>query len=283
MNYYPHHIGDYDSNTAHLTWAEDMAYTRLIRLYYRTELPLPADNNSIYRLVRATSKPEKQAVVQVLNEFFILLDDGWHNARCDAEIEKAKAKADRNREVGKYGGRPRKTETKKVNSENLEITQMVSENNPNITLPITNNQKPITNNQITTHTESEEVQPAKPSLAAAVCVLLKSEGIGSVNPQNPTLVNLIQDGADIGMFAEAARISKSKGKGFAYVLGVVKSQLSDAAHVAAQARDSPSKPNETAYQRSVRERVEEATGRRKPDDRTVIDITPGQTQTARLA
>jgi len=72
-----------------------------------------------------------------------------------------------------------------------------------------------------------------------VCVLLKSEGIGSVNPQNPTLVNLTKDGADIGMFAEAARISKDKGKGFAYVLGIVKSQLSDAAHVAAQARDSP--------------------------------------------
>ena len=41
MNYYRHHIGDYDANTAHLTWLEDMAYTRLMRLYYRREQPIP--------------------------------------------------------------------------------------------------------------------------------------------------------------------------------------------------------------------------------------------------
>ena len=31
MNYYEHHIGDYDADISHLSWAEDMAYTRLIR------------------------------------------------------------------------------------------------------------------------------------------------------------------------------------------------------------------------------------------------------------
>jgi uncharacterized protein YdaU (DUF1376 family) len=41
VNFYKHHLGDYDAATAHLSWDEDQAYTRLLRLYYRTEKPIP--------------------------------------------------------------------------------------------------------------------------------------------------------------------------------------------------------------------------------------------------
>lgn len=86
MNYYDHHIGDYDSETAHLSWLEDMAYTRLLRLYYRKESPIPADLKEACRKVRAASKAEKQAVEAVLNEFFDLQEDGWHQKTCDENI-----------------------------------------------------------------------------------------------------------------------------------------------------------------------------------------------------
>lgn len=86
MNYYEHHLGDYDGATAHLTWMEDCAYRRLLCLYYRTESPLPADAKQICRLSRAVSKAERDAVQQVLEEFFDLRDDGWHNDRCDEDI-----------------------------------------------------------------------------------------------------------------------------------------------------------------------------------------------------
>ena len=86
MNYYEHHIGDYDADTAHLSWLEDMAYTRLMRLYYRKEAPIPADVAQACRLVRAQSKDERAAVDTVLREFFVLRDDGWHQDRCDAEV-----------------------------------------------------------------------------------------------------------------------------------------------------------------------------------------------------
>ena len=86
MNYYEHHLGDYDGATAHLSWLEDCAYRRLICLYYRTEAPIPADLKQACRLVRASGKPERDAVEQVLSEFFALRDDGWHNARCDEDI-----------------------------------------------------------------------------------------------------------------------------------------------------------------------------------------------------
>jgi uncharacterized protein YdaU (DUF1376 family) len=276
LNYYPHHIGDYDSHTAHLTWSEDLAYRRLICLYYRTEKPLARKIDDVCRLIRAQGGQEKKAVAQVLNEFFELTDEGWCNARCDEEIFKAQAKAERNREVGKKGGRPKKQETKTVDIDNPEITQMVSEINPNVTLPITNNQKPITNSQ-EPNTHTETIQPSQPSMAAAVCVFLKAEGIGSVNPQNPTLTTLINQGASIGLFSEAARIAKEKQKGFAYVLGVVDRQMKDAAELAKQERTNPLQTSETPHERSMRLRYEEATGKRSTDVRETIDITPYQT------
>ena len=88
MNYYEHHIGDYAEATLHLSFIEDAAYSRLIRKYYSTEKPLPADLKQVQRLVGARTREEKSAVETILEEFFILADDGWHNSRCDSEIEK---------------------------------------------------------------------------------------------------------------------------------------------------------------------------------------------------
>ena len=51
MNYYEHHIGDYAEATAHLTFVEDAAYSRLIRKYYAAEKPMPADLKAVQRLV----------------------------------------------------------------------------------------------------------------------------------------------------------------------------------------------------------------------------------------
>lgn len=124
MNFFKHHIGDYDADTSHLTWIEDMAYTRLMRLYYRREQPIPLDVSQACRLVRATQKQEREAVESILNEFFTLESDGWHNRRCDAEIAEANAKAEKNRESGRKGGRPRKTG-------NPTETETVTESKPN--------------------------------------------------------------------------------------------------------------------------------------------------------
>lgn len=108
MNYYKHHIGDYDAATSHLTWLEDAAYRRLLCLYYRKEQPIPEDLGAACRLVRAVSKMERDAVENVLREFFHQGPDGWRHDRCDGEIEAAASKATANRTNGKNGGRPRK-------------------------------------------------------------------------------------------------------------------------------------------------------------------------------
>ena len=84
MNYYPFHIGDFTAHTSHLTWEEDIAYRRMLDVYYLREKPLPIDVPAVARLVRMRDSLE--AVEAVLTEFFVLQDDGWHQERCDQEI-----------------------------------------------------------------------------------------------------------------------------------------------------------------------------------------------------
>ena len=96
MNYYPFHIGDYATHTAHLEPLEDLAYRRLLDLYYLREGPLPSDIQECARLVRLRSHVE--VVEAVLKEFFLEYPSGWINERCDAELSRmlekqAKAKA----------------------------------------------------------------------------------------------------------------------------------------------------------------------------------------------
>ena len=145
MNFYPHHIGDYLTATAHLSWSEDCAYRRLLDVYYSRESAIPADINQAARLVRAMSKDERKAVETVLREFFMESPDGWVHKRCDAEIEKAKEAAERARVNGKKGGRPPIQKP----TDNPPITQPVISGNPEksksqapITNPITNPNNP---------------------------------------------------------------------------------------------------------------------------------------------
>lgn len=130
MNYYKHHIGDYDSATSHLSWLEDAAYTRLLRMYYRTEKPIPADLDDACRLVRAKSRWERAAVETVLREFFSLQPEGWVNKRAHEEILISHSKSLRNRTVGHLGGRPVKNQEDEKPKRLSEETQTVSENNP---------------------------------------------------------------------------------------------------------------------------------------------------------
>jgi uncharacterized protein YdaU (DUF1376 family) len=92
VNYFEHHIGDYEQATSHLTACEDGIYGRLIRWYMASETPIPPDLKAVQRRVRARSRDEVKAVETVLAEFFELRTDGWHQHRCDEEIARFKDK-----------------------------------------------------------------------------------------------------------------------------------------------------------------------------------------------
>ena len=155
MNHYPKHIGDYLRDTVHLSMLEDGAYNRLIDVYYSREKPLPKDIDQCYRLARALTKDEKKAVTTVLNEFFNLKDDGFHKNRCDSEIKKYQDKANKNRENGNKGGRPKTQYEPKIKPNGLDIENqkkptgiILGSENKTQTEPKNNlNQEPLTKNQ----------------------------------------------------------------------------------------------------------------------------------------
>jgi uncharacterized protein YdaU (DUF1376 family) len=90
MNFYPFHIGDYMSHTAHLEPMEDLAYRRMIDLYFVRESCLPCDPAEIAKLIRL--RGELETVKSVLAEFFNETPEGWVNTRCDYEISEAQSK-----------------------------------------------------------------------------------------------------------------------------------------------------------------------------------------------
>lgn len=93
MRHFAHNIGDYAAATAHLSFIEDAAYHRCLRRYYQDERALPGDVNQVQRLVGARTKEERQAVANVLAEFFHLEEDGYHQSRADREIAVYHSKA----------------------------------------------------------------------------------------------------------------------------------------------------------------------------------------------
>ena len=99
LNYYEHHLGDWAAATGHLSWDEDMAYTRLLRAYYHHERAIP--DGQQYRLAKASTPAQPKAVDQGLAEVCELRDGHHHQKRADAEVaryqdkqRKAKASAE---------------------------------------------------------------------------------------------------------------------------------------------------------------------------------------------
>jgi uncharacterized protein YdaU (DUF1376 family) len=126
MHYYQFNIGDYDSHTKHLDLFEDLAYRRLLDLYYLHERPLNASLASVARQINMREYEEKIKIV--LEEFFELTPDGWINARADREINHFRSKIEQASRAGKASAERR------FNARSTDVQ-------PN------NNQEPITNNQ----------------------------------------------------------------------------------------------------------------------------------------
>lgn len=111
MNFWKRFIGDYARDTGHLSLLEHGVYTVLLDRLYATERPIPEAD--VYRVARASTRPERAAVDAILAEFFVMEDSAWVNERAMKEIETASVKAAANRANGvKSKGRPPKGEKK---------------------------------------------------------------------------------------------------------------------------------------------------------------------------
>ena len=132
MNYYPHHIGDFNSATRNLSWTQKFAYRELIEFYYDSEKPIFNNLDDICFRVGAKTEEQKDAVNLVLKHFFREDGDYYYHDRCEAEILHYKSKRESQSKAGKASAAARKA-TKEQRT--LNVRQP------------TNNHKPKTSNQ----------------------------------------------------------------------------------------------------------------------------------------
>jgi len=130
MHYYQFNIGDYRAATAHLSNEEDLAYRRLLDMYYDTEQKIPLDTQWVARRIRV----EAVIIRDVLNDMFVKQEDGWFHQRCADVIQQYHAMAEKNRANGRLGGRKKNP----VGSDSQPIAKATINDKP-----ITNNNKPI--------------------------------------------------------------------------------------------------------------------------------------------
>jgi uncharacterized protein YdaU (DUF1376 family) len=132
MHYYQLNIGDYKSHTNHLDLLEDLAYRRLLDLYYLHERPLNASVTAVARQIGMREHEDK--VKLILEEFFHNSAEGWINPRADREIRHFHSKIEQASRAGKASAERR---------HNGRSTGVPTGVQP------TNKQEPITNNQKT--------------------------------------------------------------------------------------------------------------------------------------
>jgi uncharacterized protein YdaU (DUF1376 family) len=136
MHYFQHNIADYRKDTSHLSLLEHGCYRQLLDQYYLNEQPLPLDESKLFRLLSARTNDEKQAIKNVLQDFFYETENGFIHKRCDLEIQ---IYHDRIENASKAG---RASANRRLISVQQEF------NDCSTTVQLTNNHKPITNNHI---------------------------------------------------------------------------------------------------------------------------------------
>jgi uncharacterized protein YdaU (DUF1376 family) len=106
--WYAFYAGDYRRDTAHLSLLQDGAYRRLLDYCYSTGKPIPTHVEQVFRICSAFVPEEQAAVRFILDEFFTLRDDGWHNPRVDRELAKVHEIREKRSKAGRESARKRK-------------------------------------------------------------------------------------------------------------------------------------------------------------------------------
>lgn len=177
MNYYPHHIGDFDRATRHLTRIERSVYRDLIERYYYKEQQLTLDLADLCRKICARSNEESTAVEQTLNEFFVKTATGWYHERCEVEIEKYRSNSSQKAQAGKASAEARKLKRlHALNGDSTAVERTLNGDSTNRE-PGTGNRKPLTENQssITTDVVITPIEVINPKpLKDKTAVLIKT-------------------------------------------------------------------------------------------------------------
>ena len=152
MNYYQHHIGDFNNATRHLSLIERAIYRDLLDMYYDTEQPLDASNlDRLARRVQCSTDEQVKALQYVLDEFFTLNDGLYINNRCEREIAEYHGKRKQASEAGKASAKKRAA--KKQQDPNGGSSQVKLTNNESSTTVENPLDENLTDEQLTINHE----------------------------------------------------------------------------------------------------------------------------------
>ena len=130
MHYYTHNIGDYRRDTSHLTLLEHGVYRQVLDQYYLNEKPIDLDTTKLERILNIKTEEEKNALANVLQDFFVKTKNHYVHKRCDIAIEEYQSKSEKA-------------------SKAANIRWAKDKSNSNADAMPTNNQEPSTINHIT--------------------------------------------------------------------------------------------------------------------------------------
>lgn len=219
MNYFRFYVGDYLRDTPRLSITEHGAYSLMLGYYYADEKPLPADKQEIYTMTRAMTPADRKAIDKILERYFRLEGDGYHNARADHEIEVSK----KARDNGGKGGRPvtGKQTGSRTGSETGSGTEKITgEQTGDITggvaglvhPPTTNLQPPTTSPQPPEKSSAADppVDNLKATQRGAMAAALRAEGVTGITPSHPLLVQWVEKGVTIQQAREALDLARER-------------------------------------------------------------------------
>ena len=150
MHYYQFNIGDYASHTSRLSLTEDLAYRRLLDLYYLTERPLNGCSAGVARDIGMSN--EQDSVDYVLDKFFHKDGESWINNRVEREIKNYTRKLQSASIAGIASGKARrqKASEQPLNDRSTKNEQTLNQPITKKHKPITKKHKPITKKQLNT-------------------------------------------------------------------------------------------------------------------------------------
>jgi uncharacterized protein YdaU (DUF1376 family) len=153
MHYFQFNIGDYRRQTGHLTLLEHGVYKALLDSYYLNESPLTSDLKNLMRSHCIRTEEEKNALNNVLEDFFQLTDEGYTNKACEEVIAKYQEKSEKAAKSANARWSKNKDKNKKECAEHASALKsdanalQTHNENSEIVCDEHANHKPITNNQ----------------------------------------------------------------------------------------------------------------------------------------
>lgn len=189
MHYYQFNVGDYSSHTSRLSLLEDLAYRRLLDLYYLQERPVTGSAEDVARDIGLQS--EQTEVDYVLNKYFTQDGEKWINDRCEREILAYQNK----RELASIAGKA-SAEARRVRDSKQMLNERLTDVQPN------NKHKTVTNKHKTNTGRRTKFTDDDLKLAHEMSSLVNGLELGDKPPDFEKWADTIrlireQDGRDI--------------------------------------------------------------------------------------